>query len=63
MTTEPPDERRGISGRAFLAGGTGLLLVVALLAFLWVLRSDTQETDRSFWGTPTPTPAHKVLPF
>lgn len=63
MDLEAPGPGRGINGRVFLAGGTALLLFVALLAFLWVLRSDTQEADRNFWGTPTPTPAFKVLPF
>lgn len=56
-------DRGTVSGRAFLVGGTGLLLVIAFLAFVWILRSDTQEADRTFWGTPTPTAAHKVLPF
>ena len=60
---EPEQERRLISGRAFLLGGVGVVLVVALLAFLWVLRADTSGVDTSFWGTPTPTPAQKGFPF
>jgi len=63
MEIDPEHQRRLISGRAFLLGGVGVVLIVALLASLWVLYAGTSGVDTSFWGTPTPTPEHAGLPF
>lgn len=63
MHESPEAARKLVSGRVFLLSGIGLLLFVALLASLWVLVSGTESAGPTFYGTPTPTPAHTGLPF
>ena len=63
MEVDPEPQRRVISGRAFLLGGVGVVMIVALLALLWVVHAGTSRVDTTFWGTPTATPAYKGLPF
>ena len=63
MEMDPEHEPRLISGRMFLLGGVGVVLVVALLALSWVICAGTSRVDTTFWGTPTPTPEHTGLPF
>ncbi len=63
MELEPEQDRRLVSGRAFLLGGVGVVLTVALLALLWLIHAGDSQVDTAFWGTPTPTPAFKGLPF
>jgi len=59
-TDEPPAQVRGW---IFLLAGTAALLLVAMGAFIWTMSGDATETDREWWGTPTPTMKPGVLPF